>query len=147
MQANPETRSLVSRLLGLIRQPRVMLIILAVWSALAGASELFVNSGLFIDIHDVEVDGALGGFAFSFSAVPLAVLYLYCSRSPARYQHVFWLALIHQGMMTFGSVYHLVIGTFSLESVLIPLIGSAALAALSFAQIFETQPQSDGATT
>jgi len=39
--------------------------------------------------------------------------------------------------MAAGSLYHLAIGTFSAESILIPLIGAGILATLSFIQIFE----------
>lgn len=69
--------------------------ILAAWSLLAGVIQLFVNSEVFLNIHDVEFDGALGGFALSFNAIPLALLYLYCARDPVRYAHVFWLSLVH----------------------------------------------------
>jgi hypothetical protein len=138
MQSNPQPQH--SRLLGLIRQPRVTLLILAAWSGLAAVTQIFVNSGLFLDIHDVELDGALGGLALSFNAIPLALLYLYCSRDPSRYAHVFWLSLVHQGSMVAAGLYHLVIGTFSVESVLVQLAGAGALAALSFLQIFEPRP-------
>jgi hypothetical protein len=96
-----------------------------------------VNSGLFLDIHDLELDGALGGFALGFNALPMAVLYLYCWRDPQRYRHVFWLALIQQAAMASGAVYQLVIGTFSVESVIVPAVGSGALAFFSFLQVFE----------
>src|SRR3990172_8116370 len=84
----------------IIRQPRLVLLLLAVWSALAFVTQLFVNSGIFLDIHDQELDGALGGLALSFNAAPLALVYLYCSRDPQRFSHVFWLSLVHQGAMT-----------------------------------------------
>ena len=125
------------RVLRAIRQPRVMLLVLAAWSLLAGVTQLFVNSPVFLDIHDMELDGALGGFALSFNAVPLALLYLFCSRDPARHYHVFWLSLVHQGAMAAGNLYQLAIGTFSAESVLIPVLGAAFLAVLSFLQVFE----------
>src|SRR5690606_25964077 len=72
---------------------------------------------------------------------PLALLYLYCSRDPARYHHVFWLALVQQTALIAGNLYHLVLGTFSAESVIIPVASSAALGALAFAQVFEAGPQ------
>jgi hypothetical protein len=120
-----------------VRRPRILLLLLAVWSFLAFLSEIFVNSGLFLDVHDIELDGALGGFALSFNALPLAVLYLYCWRDPARFQQVFWLAIVHQGAMAAGLIYHLALGTFSFESIVIPLIGSLALAVFAFLQVFE----------
>jgi hypothetical protein len=114
-----------------------MLLVLAAWSLLAGVTQLFVNSSVFLDIHDMELDGALGGLALSFNAIPLALLYLFCSRDPARYYQIFWLSLVHQGAMAAGNLYQLAIGTFSAESVLIPVLGAAFLAVLSFLQVFE----------
>jgi len=124
-----------------VRQPRIVLFLLAVWSALAFVTQLFVNSGVFLDIHDMELDGALGGLALSFNAAPLAVVYLYCSRDPARYAHVFWLSLVHQGAMGAGGLYHWAIGTFSIESILVPVVGAGFLAILSFLQVFEPRPE------
>lgn len=122
---------------GILRHPRMMLFVLAGWSLLAGVTQLFVNSSIFLDIHDVELDGALGGFALSFNAIPLALVYLYCSRDPMRYYHVFWLSLVHQTAMAIGNLYHLALGTFTLESIAIPLAGATVLAVLSFLQVFE----------
>lgn len=141
MQASGQ-RSLQARVLAFVRRPRITLYLLAAWSLLAGITQLFVNSGLFLDIHDAELDGALGGFALSFNAIPLGLLYLYCSRDPVRYYHVFWLSLVHQAAMAGGNLYHLVLGTFSAESVLVPVVGAIGLAALSFAQVFEPRPAS-----
>lgn len=129
-----------SRLVRLGRQPRVLLLALAAWSSLAALTQVFVNSGVFLDTHDAELDGALGGFAFSLGSVPMAVLYLYCFRDPVRFAHVFWLAFVHQGVAVAALLYHLVIGTFSLESAIVPLAGSAVLGAFSFVQIFEPRP-------
>ena len=107
--------SLPSRVLAAVRIPRVTLFILAGWSVLAALTQVFVNSPLFLDIHDAELDGALGGLALSFNAVPLAVLYVYCARDPVRYHAVFWLALVHQGAMAAGNLYELAIGTYSVR--------------------------------
>lgn len=136
-QDGSRNQALPWSLLGIIRQPRVMLVVLAAWSLLAAVTQLFPNSSVFLDVHGRELDGALGGFALSFNALPLAVLYAYCARNPDRYYHVFWLALVHQTTMAAGNLYHLAIGTFSFESVLVPCLGAIALAALSFAQVFE----------
>jgi hypothetical protein len=136
----PPERTFAGSILQLGRKPRILLLLLAGWSVLAAITQLFVNSGLFLDIHDIELDGALGGFAFSLNALPLAVLYLYCWRSPVQFRHVFWLAFIHQVAMVAGVLYQWAIGTFSFESIVIPLAGSAALAAFSFLQIFEPTP-------
>lgn len=125
------------RLIQLGKKPRILLLLLAAWSVLAALTQVFVNSGLFLDIHDIEMDGALGGFALSFQAFPLALLYLYCWRDPGHYHSVFWLALLQQIGIGAGVVYQWAIGTFSFESIVIPLVGSLVLGAFSFLQLFE----------
>jgi hypothetical protein len=140
MTSEPETRdSFVTRI---ARQPRIVLLLLTGWSVLAAVTQLFVNSGLFIDIRDIEIDGALGGFAFTLNSIPLAVLYLYCARNPDQFRHVFWLAFIHQTVVVIAVLYHWVLGTFSVESIIAPVAGSGLLALLSFLQIFEPRPES-----
>jgi hypothetical protein len=124
------------------KRPRILLLLLAAWSILAALTQIFVNSGLFLDIHDIELDGAMGGFALSFQSLPLALLYLYCWRDPSHYHSVFWLALVHQVAICAGVIYQVVIGTFSFESIIVPLAGSAALGVLSILQIFEPRPKS-----
>jgi len=129
--------SMANRLIQVGKKPRILLILLAGWSLLAAVTQIFVNSGLFLDIHDFELDGAMGGLALSFQAVPLALLYLYCWRDPGHYHSVFWLALIQQVAIFAGALYQWAIGTFSFESIIISLAGSLALGALSFLQLFE----------
>jgi hypothetical protein len=133
--------SFISRIVQLGKRPRILLLLLAAWSLLAVLTNVFVNSGVFLDIHDIELDGALGGFALSFQAVPLALLYLYCWRDPAHYHSVFWLALVQQGAIAAGVLYQWAIDTYSIESILIPLVGSIALGVFSFLQLFEPKSQ------
>ena len=90
-----------------------------------------------MDLHCQELDGALGGRSLSWEAIPLAVLYLYCSRDPVRYQRVFWLALIEQAAAIFANIYHLGAGDFSLESVFIPIAVAGGLAVLVFLHLFQ----------
>jgi hypothetical protein len=120
-----------------LRQPRVVLILLAVWAIIGALTEFFTSSGLFVDLHDGELDGALGGRALSWEAIPLAVLYLYCSRDPVRYQRVFWLALIEQAAAIVANVYHWGAGDFSFESVFIPIVVATALGLLVFLHLFQ----------
>ncbi len=120
-----------------LRQPRVVLVLLAVWAIIGALTEFFTSSGLFIDLHNRELDGALGGRALSWEAIPLAVLYLYASRDPVRYQRVFWLALIEQAAAMVANVYHLGAGDFSLESVIIPIAVAGALFLLVFLNLFQ----------
>ena len=132
--------SIAGRVVQFGKRPRILLLLLTGWSVLAALTQVFVNSGLFLDIGGAELDGAMGGFALSFQAIPLALLYLYCWRDPAHYHSVFWLALIQQIAIGAGALYQLVIGTFSVESIIIPLAGSLVLGCLSFLQIFEPRP-------
>ncbi len=120
-----------------LRQPRVVLVLLAVWAIIGALTEFFTSSGLFVDLHGRELDGALGGRALGWEAIPLAVLYLYCSRDPARYQRVFWLALIEQAAAIVANVYHWGAGDFSFESVFIPVVVAAALGVLVFLHLFQ----------
>jgi hypothetical protein len=139
-----QTRPQANALVRLGRQPRILLLALAIWSILAALTHLFVNSPLFLDIHNEQFNGALGGLAFSFNAVPLAVLYLYCSRDPAGFPHIFSLATIHQGVMTLGVLYHWVVGTFTVESIIVPAVVSGALATFSIFQVLEPQQPQKG---
>lgn len=119
-----------------LRQPRVLLILLALWAIVGALTEFFTSSSLFVDLP-AELDGALGGRALSWEAIPLAVLYLYCSRDPVRYHRVFWLALIEQAAAIFANIYHLGAGDFSLESVFIPIAVAGGLALLVFLHLFQ----------
>ncbi len=129
-----------------LRQPRAVLVLLAVWAIIGALTEFFTSSGLFVDLHGLELDGALGGRALSWEAIPLAVLYLYCSRDPVRYQRVFWLALIEQAAAIVANVYHLGAGDFSLESVLIPIVVAGALGVLVFLHLFQPRGPEEAAT-
>lgn len=129
-----------------LRQPRIVLLLLAAWDIIGALTEFFTSSGLFVDLHGVELDGALGGRALSWEAIPLAVLYLYCARDPARYQRVFWLALIEQAAAIVANVYHLGAGDFSLESVLIPIVVAGALGVLVFLHLFQPKETEEAAT-
>ncbi len=126
-----------NRFLTTLRQPRVLLILLAVWAIIGALTEFFTSSGLFVDLRGRELDGALGGRALSWEAIPLAVLYLYTSRDPVRYQRVFWLALIEQAAAMVANVYHLGAGDFRLESVIIPIAVAGALFLLGFLHVFQ----------
>ncbi len=128
-----------------LRRPRVVLILLAVWAIIGALTEFFTSSGLFVDLDGRELDGALGGRALGWEAIPLAVLYLYCSRDPVRYQRVFWLALIEQAAAIIANIYHLGAGDFSLESVFIPIAVAGGLALLVFLHLF--QPKVSGGVT
>jgi hypothetical protein len=112
--------------------------LLAVWAVIGVLTEAFTNSGLFLDNHNAEIDGAIAGRALSWQGIPLAVLYVYCARDPVRFQRIFWLALIEQAAAVASVLYHWV-GTkdYTGESIIIPLAGSGALATLVFIHLFQ----------
>jgi len=127
-------------ILNFLQQPRIVLILLAAWSLVAFLVELAVDSALFVENHgdgDLELDGALGGLAFNWEGLALAVIYLYCAREPERFRGVFWLALIALAASIASNLYHwLVTDTFSIESVFLPIAVSSGLAFLVFLNLF-----------
>lgn len=127
--------------LQLVQQPRILLVLLAGWEIIGFLTELFTSNGLFLENHaqgELALDGAFGGRALGWEAIPLAVLYLYCARDPQRYHAIFWLALIEQAAAIFAHFYHwLVTDDFSFESVAVPMAGAASLGVLAFLNIFQ----------
>lgn len=119
-----------------LQQPRVMLVLLAAWAIVGAATEFFTSSGLFIDLHGRELDGALGGRAFGWEAVPLAALYVYALRNPERFRGVFWIALIEQSAAIVSNLYHWGAGDFTFESVFIPVAVAAGLTVLVVLHLF-----------
>jgi len=136
----------------LAQRPRIMLLLLAAWSLLGVLVETFTGSGLFLEDHarpggELDLDGALGGFALGWEGIPLAALYLFCFRDPPRYRPVFLLALIHMGALSISQLYHwLGAGDYTFESVAVPLIGSATLGALVLVHMFQPQEEKQGQT-
>lgn len=123
--------------LNFVQQPRIILIMLIVWSVLTVITEAANQNGLFLDIKIDELDGALGGLGLSFQGIPLAVLYGDSLRDPSRHRRIFWLALVHMGAAILANIYHLGKGDFSVESIIIPVAIAGSLFVLSFLQIFQ----------
>ncbi len=126
-----------------LRQPRVVLILLALWNVLAAVAEFFV---------DGKIRGPLGGMTLSWEGIALAVLYLYAARDPVRYQRVFWLALVQLTAAIAANIYHWGAGDLTPGSIIIPMGVSAGLTVLVFLHLFEpkqpegmTPPPSPGA--
>ncbi len=111
-----------------LRQPRVVLILLAAWNIVAVVSEFFL---------DGKIRGPFGGLSLSWDAIPLAVLYLYCSRDPARYHRVFWLALVQQAAAIAANMYHWGAGDLTPGSIIIPVAVAAGLGVLVFLHLFQ----------
>ena len=129
----------------LAQRPRLMLMMLAGWSILSVMAQTFTSSSLFLENHssfELELDGALGGFALGWQGIPLAALYIYCFFDPPRYRPVFFLALIHMGTLSAAQLYHwLITSDFTFESIIVPLAGSAVLAALVFVHLFQAREE------
>lgn len=112
----------------MIRQPRIMLVLLAAWSILAALAEFFI---------DADMDSPFDGAVLAWQSIPLAVLYLYCARNPDRYQRVFWLALVQQGAAIAANFYHWGAGDLTLGAIVIPAGVAAGLALLVFLHLFQ----------
>jgi hypothetical protein len=115
-----------------------MLLLLAGWSVLSAITEAFTANRIFLDNHNREIDGAIGGLGLGWEGIPLAVLYVYCFRNPTQFRGIFWLALIHMGATAASQLYHwLVTDDYTFESIAFPLAGSVALGALVFIHLFQ----------
>ncbi len=129
----------------LAQRPRLMLLLLAGWSILGVLTEAFTSSSLFVENHnpgELDLDGALGGFALGWEGIALAAIYIYSFRNPDRHRTVFVLALIHMGALAASQLYHwLITGDFTFESIIVPLAGSAALGALVFVHLFQPRDE------
>lgn len=139
----------VNALTRLAQTPRLLLLLLAGWSALGVLSEVFTSSALFLENHgdgEIDLDGALGGFAMGWEGIPLAAVYIYSFRNPVRHRLVFMLGLIHMGTLAASQIYHW-LGTsdFTFESIIVPFAGSATLAAVCFMRLFQPTPEHEEA--
>lgn len=130
-------------ILTFLQRPRIVLLMLAVWSLVGVVTEALTANSVFLDNHNIEMDGAIGGFALGWEGIPLAVLYFYCFRNPERYGRVFWLAMIHMVALAASQLYHLGTGDFSFESIIVPLAGSLALGAAAFVNVFKGREEDD----
>ena len=140
----------------LAQRPRLMLLLLAGWSILGVMAQTFTSSGLFLENHlatlekgtlELELDGAVGGFALGWQGIPLAALYIYSFRNPVRYRPVFFLALIHMSALATSQLYHwLITSDYTIESIFVPLVGSAALGALVVVHLLQPQDEQPAPT-
>jgi len=123
-------------ILNTLQRPRIMLLLLIAWSAVAGLTEFFTNSSIFMDLHDREIDGLLGARALSWQGIPLALLYLFAFRNPVRYPGIFVIALVDQVAVIAAAFYHLGAGDFGGESIIVPVGVSGALLFLIVLHLF-----------
>ena len=122
-------------LLDMLRQPRVMLVLLAIWDIVGVLAQLLSDSFLF----DMKTDasGILGGRVFSASSLIPAIVYLWSLRDPQQHRRVFWLGLIEQVVLVLSSFYHKGAGDIGWAGVVIPSVISGALIFLIFPNLFQ----------
>jgi hypothetical protein len=127
-----------------LKRPRIMLLLLAGWSLLSFAAQTFTDNQVFSNTSG-DIGGLLGALVFGWESLALAIVYIYCWRNPDRYPRVFWLAAIHMGALTASILYHwLITGDFTIESVLVPLLGTLALDFLVFVHVFGDEDDGEG---
>jgi len=122
--------------LEILRQPRVMLVLLATWDILGVIAQLLSGSFLF-DMKGVEASGIFGGRVFSGSAVVPAIVYIWALRDPEQHRRVFWLALIEQVVVVLSSFYHRGAGDITWAGAIVPTVISGGLIFLIFANLFQ----------
>ena len=123
-----------------LRQPRIVLLLLAAWSAVTAVAEFL------IDVHGGKIRGPLGGVALSWEGIPLAALYLYCARNPDRYHRVFWLALIQQAAAIAAYFYHWGADDVTPGSIVVPVGVAAGLGILVFLHLFQPKEREQEAS-
>jgi|FLYL01.1.fsa_nt_gi hypothetical protein len=120
-----------------LQRPRIVLLLLIVWSLLTALIEAWPESGVFFDVKSgQEIDGALGGGILLWQGIPLALLYFLSFRNPQENRSVFWVALVQQGAAVAANLFQWGTGTFTAESIIVPVAVSAGLGALIFVNVF-----------
>jgi ABC-type multidrug transport system permease subunit len=122
-----------------LRQPRIVLILLATWAILGIVAQVLSDSFLF-DMK-AEASGILAGRAFSASMVIPAIIYLWAARDPKRHRQVFWLALIEQAVAFVSYFYHWGADDIGLEGVILPAAISGGLIFLVFFTLFQPRQE------
>jgi uncharacterized membrane protein len=123
-----------------LRQPRIVLILLAVWDIVGIVAQVLSSSFLF-DMEKCEASGIFAGRVFSASMVVPAIVYIYAARDPKRYRQVFWLALIEQVVVVLSAFYHRGAGDITWAGTIIPAIISGGLIFLVFFNLFQPREE------
>jgi hypothetical protein len=130
-----------------LQRPRITLALLMGWSLLTVVIEAVPESGLFFDVKNGdEINGALGGGILMWQGLPLALLYFMSFRHPEDNKSVFWVGLVQQGAAIIANLAQVVAGTFTIESIIIPVAVSAGLGALVFVNVFGRDEMAQPAT-
>jgi hypothetical protein len=123
-----------------LRQPRIVLILLATWDILGVVAQLLSGSFLF-DMKGAEASGILAGRVFSASMIVPAILYIYAARDPKRYHRVFWLALVEQVAVVLSCFYHRGAGDITWAATIVPAAISGGLIFLVFFNLFQPRQE------
>ena len=123
-----------------LRQPRIVLILLATWDILGVVAQLLSGSFLF-DMEGHEASGILGGRVFSASMVIPAIIYLWAARDPKRHRQVFWLALVEQVAVVLSCFYHRGTGDITWAGTIVPAVISGGLVFLVFFNLFQPRQE------
>jgi hypothetical protein len=123
-----------------LRQPRIVLILLATWDILGIVAQLLSGSFLF-DMEGHEASGILGGRVFSASMVIPAIIYLWAARDPKRHRQVFWLALVEQVAVVLSCFYHRGTGDITWAGTIVPAAISGGLIFLVFFNLFQPRQE------
>lgn len=164
MQENPEVRSGEgdkwsayvpgekslgeNSFLKVLQRPRIVLLLLLAWSVITVIIEAWPESDIFFNVkRGDEIDGALGGGLIMWQGIPLAVLYFLSFRNPQNNKSVFWVGLVQQAAAIAANIFAWGTGTFTVESIIIPVAVSAGLGALVFVNIFGRDEMAESAPT
>ena len=119
-----------------LHQPRIVLILLAIWAILGVVAQVLSGSVLF-DMEGHEASGILAGRAFSASMIIPAIIYIWAARDPKRHRQVFWLALVEQVVVVLSCFYHRGAEDITWAGTIIPAVISGGLIFLVFFNLFE----------
>ena len=131
-----ETKLGENAFLKFLQRPRIVLVLLMTWSLITVLIEAWPESDIAFNVKvGDEIDGALGGGILMWQGIPLALLYFLSLRNPQHNKSVFWVGLIQQGAAIAANVFQWGTGTFTAESIIIPVAVSAGLGALVFVNV------------
>jgi hypothetical protein len=119
-----------------LRQPRIVLILLATWDIVGIIAQVLAGSFLF-DMEGHEASGIFAGRVFSASMIVPAIIYLWAARDPKRHRQVFWLALVEQVVVVLSCFYHRGAGDITWAGTIVPAVISGGLIFLVFFNLFQ----------
>jgi len=122
-----------------LRQPRIVLILLATWDIVGIIAQLL--SGSFLFDMGGKASGILAGRVFSASMIVPAIIYLWAVRDPKRHRQVFWLALVEQVTVMLSCFYYLGAKDITLTGTIVPAAISGGLIFLVFFNLFQPRQE------